>query len=241
MRYLILLTMLTLATPAGAEVTVHLNFNQWKAAVGFEFTTIGFFELGPPPQFITDEYIEQGLLFTDGNDNTAGPGCMSYVLDCWGLQGNGPINITFTEPRYWVAAHFPGDLGFDLFIGKTMIYTGGDFGQPGAPPHFAGLVSTEPFDRVKLYRHKTPSSFIDNLYFGGPPAPCQADIAPTGKPDGVVGPADLAQLLASWGQCPNPPTAGNCTADIHPVIGHDRIVGPGDLAELLSQWGQCGK
>jgi probable HAF family extracellular repeat protein len=45
--------------------------------------------------------------------------------------------------------------------------------------------------------------------------------------DGVVGPADLAALLASWGNC------GTCPAD----LSGDGIVGPADLAQLLANWG----
>jgi subtilisin family serine protease len=67
----------------------------------------------------------------------------------------------------------------------------------------------------------------------GPCAACSADIAPVGDPDGVVGAADLGQLLANWGPCPN------CPADIFPSPGGDDVVGPGDLGELLANWGQC--
>jgi hypothetical protein len=48
--------------------------------------------------------------------------------------------------------------------------------------------------------------------------------------DGTVGPADLAQLLASWGACP---PKGGCPADLN----HDGAVGPADLAQLLAGWG----
>lgn len=56
-------------------------------------------------------------------------------------------------------------------------------------------------------------------------APCQTDVSG----DGEVGPADLAQLLASWGPCPG------CPADFN----GDGSVGPGDLAVLLGAWGLC--
>ena len=65
--------------------------------------------------------------------------------------------------------------------------------------------------------------------------PCVGDIAPPGEGrggDGSVGPGDLAQLLASWGPCPD------CPADIAPVNG-DGTVGPADLAQLLAGWGSC--
>jgi uncharacterized membrane protein len=50
--------------------------------------------------------------------------------------------------------------------------------------------------------------------------------------DCIVGPADLAQLLAQWGQCP---AWSKCTADIAPA-GGDGTVGPMDLAALLANW-----
>jgi hypothetical protein len=49
--------------------------------------------------------------------------------------------------------------------------------------------------------------------------------------DGHVGPADLAQLLATWGRCPAPPAT--CPTD----LTHDNVVGPADLAQLLATWG----
>jgi hypothetical protein len=44
--------------------------------------------------------------------------------------------------------------------------------------------------------------------------------------DGVVGPADLAELLAQWGPCVD------CAAD----LTGDGVVGPADLAQLLAAW-----
>ena len=51
--------------------------------------------------------------------------------------------------------------------------------------------------------------------------------------DGIIGPADLAEVLAQWGVCE---AQRPCTADIVPLRG-DRVVGPADLAELLANWG----
>ena len=56
-----------------------------------------------------------------------------------------------------------------------------------------------------------------------PAAPVTGDL----NGDGVVGPADLAQLLASWGACEG------CQADIN----GDGTVGPADLAQLLANGG----
>ena len=51
--------------------------------------------------------------------------------------------------------------------------------------------------------------------------------------DGVVGPGDLANLLASWGPCSKKPKTP-CPAD----YSKDGIVGPADLATLLANWGE---
>ena len=71
---------------------------------------------------------------------------------------------------------------------------------------------------------------------GDPPSLCPADIFPTLRGDGVVGPGDLGELLSQWGSCSD---KRNCSADLFPTIGGDDIVGPGDLGELLAQWGLC--
>ncbi len=49
--------------------------------------------------------------------------------------------------------------------------------------------------------------------------------------DHVVGPADLAQLIGSWGTCP----VDCCSADFN----GDGAVAPSDLAQLLGAWGPC--
>jgi hypothetical protein len=51
--------------------------------------------------------------------------------------------------------------------------------------------------------------------------------------DGVVGFADLFQILSNWGACPAPCGAAACPWD---VTG-DCTVGFGDLLILLSKWG----
>ena len=55
---------------------------------------------------------------------------------------------------------------------------------------------------------------------------CPADL----DGDGMVGPADLAILLAAWGPVPTPDP---------PDFDGDGDVGPFDLATLLANWGPC--
>ncbi len=53
--------------------------------------------------------------------------------------------------------------------------------------------------------------------------------------DGIVEAADLAELLGSWGPCPEPPEL--CPADL--MGTGDGFVGADDLAFLLGAWGVC--
>jgi hypothetical protein len=79
--------------------------------------------------------------------------------------------------------------------------------------------------------HAVPASLrIDDqsLLTTATPPLCPADLSG----DETVGPADLAQLLATWGDC-EPGVA--CPADFN----DDGEVGPADLAQLLATWGPC--
>ena len=59
--------------------------------------------------------------------------------------------------------------------------------------------------------------------------PDECDIAADINSDGVVGPADLAELLAQWGDCT---VRLECSAD----LDQDGVVGPSDLVEILAAW-----
>lgn len=67
---------------------------------------------------------------------------------------------------------------------------------------------------------------VDDVAFTIVP-PCPADF--TG--DGMVGAADLSQLLGSWGPVANPPAAAD--------LNGDGVVNAGDLGLLLGSWGPC--
>jgi hypothetical protein len=60
--------------------------------------------------------------------------------------------------------------------------------------------------------------------------PDECDTAADINNDGVVGAADLAELLAQWGDCS---IKLDCSAD----LDENDVVGPSDLAEILAAWG----
>ena len=171
-------TIIALACPSpilSASVTEFGNFafDAWQDAVAHNFITIGFDELGSP-QFVTDQYVDLGVIFTTGFNATVGPGCTGFPMDCWGLDGNGDIDLEFSQPIYSIAAHFPGDIQFELYLGDLLVYTSSEFEGNGFDG-FGGLISTIPFDRAVI-NDCCNDPFLDNLYFG-PPIPAPGAIA----------------------------------------------------------------
>jgi len=146
--------------------------DEWWDAVG-ETTTINFtgHKHGEP---LTDQYADIGVTFDD-----VGPLSFwedaSFVNDGWGFRGWNGAWIHFDEPMNWIAADFPGNLGYELYSGDDLIYTSFELGMGGLG-QFGGLISDKPFDRVFLW--KMPSGpfqefivFVDDLHFGALPAP----------------------------------------------------------------------
>jgi len=144
----------------------------WWDAVG-DVTTIDFTgheHLEP----LTDQYADLGVTF----DNV-GPLSIwesgSFLNDGWGFRGWNGAWIHFDQPMNWIAAEFPGNLGYELYSGDDLIYTSFLFGV-GGTGNFGGLVSEKAFDRVFLW--EPPSGpfqefiiYVDDLHFGALPAP----------------------------------------------------------------------
>ena len=225
--YSIGLTVMLLSAPTSADVQEFTDKDEWIDAVG-AFTTIDFTGF-PAGTWITDQYADFGILFTDGDDwihNTC-----SYVNDCWGLVGGGSnnqITLAFDTPQLWIGVDYPGAMKFELFSEGRLIYTSSDFGVNGTG-HFAGLLSTSLFDGAVLSDWVDGFVSIDDLHFGAPaPGKCAWDL----DGNGSVGVPDLLSLLGSWGPCP---PKGDCPAD----FDNSGDVGVSDFLELLGNWGPC--
>ncbi|MFO0829879.1 MAG: hypothetical protein U0572_17185 [Phycisphaerales bacterium] len=152
------------------------DFNGWSGQAG-AFTTIGFNDL-PNNTFVTDQYSDLGVTFTDADpDIVQSAGLFSiYAQDGCGLNGVCLIEMTFDGPMQSVAWHFPGVLFADVYFGSTLLYQSPILGNPGVN-WFAGIISDVPFDRVKL-RSLPPDQFgncwaphLDNVYYSSVPAP----------------------------------------------------------------------
>jgi hypothetical protein len=145
-----------------AGVLEFTDKDDWIAAVG-PFTTIDFTGF-PNGTFITDQYSEVGAVFTDGNDSIHIAAV--FENDGAGLDGNGDTEVAFLSPQAWLAADFPGDLQIDLYVGDQLLHS--SVFIAGGAGNFAGIVSTDLFDRVILIDPSGPQVAIDDLHFGVP-------------------------------------------------------------------------
>jgi hypothetical protein len=136
----------------------------WEAAVG-DYTTIDFtgYEWGT---LITDQYEDQGVLFTDCKCYINGETYQLYPNDGWGLKDLERIHIEFVEPQHWIAVEFPGSLKIELFFNGNSLYHSAYLGGGGSG-FFGGLVSDQLFDEVVIYDPQGTVT-IDDLHFGVP-------------------------------------------------------------------------
>ncbi len=147
----------------GGFVEEFTDKDSWIAAVG-DFTTIDFTGF-PDGTFITDQYADLGILFTDGDETIHMSA--SYINDGWGLRGNGIITVAFDSPQAWIGVDFPGLLSIELFSGGRLFYTSSIAGGGGAG-FFLGLISSELFDAAVLIDPFGLDAEIDDLHFGVP-------------------------------------------------------------------------
>ncbi len=148
-----------------AGVIEFFEKSAWVDAVG-RFETIPFTGF-PQGTFITDQYADLGILFTDGNDSiNFSP--TAFPNDAWGLDGNGDISVSFEAPQAWIGVDFPGTLQIELFSSGRLFYTSSIAGGGGAG-FFFGLISSDLFDAA-VVAEAAPGleAEIDDLHFGVP-------------------------------------------------------------------------
>lgn len=164
---------LLLSVPqTGATVIETYNKAFWQATVE-NWTTIDFTGW-PSFTTITTQYADEGVVFTDGNDYILS-GFAAFPNDGKGLNSNegsatGRITAQFMSDMYWVAVDHPTEIRMLLYRYDQLIYTSNEFYDDIS--RFAGIISTEPFDRIVILRLGDTSVAIDDLFFGAPiPAP----------------------------------------------------------------------
>jgi hypothetical protein len=156
------LTFMLLSAPAHAGVQEFTDKDEWIDAVG-EFTTIDFTGF-PEGTFITDQYADLGVLFTDRNDTISVND--GFLNDGSGLRGSDTITVAFDSPEAYIGVDFPGDIQIDLFAAGKLIYSAVFIA--GGVGNFAGVLSTELFDSALLSDPSVGGVHIDDLHFGVP-------------------------------------------------------------------------
>ena len=150
----------------GGFVEEFTDKDSWISAVG-DFTTIGFTGF-PAGTFITDQYADLGILFTDGNDSISPFDPITYPEDGWGLDGNGNISVAFDTPQAWIGVDFPGFLSIELFSQGRLFFTSNLSGGAGVG-NFLGLISSQLFDAAVVVEGAPGfEAEIDDLHFGVP-------------------------------------------------------------------------
>lgn len=161
------------------------------------------------------------------------------------MLGTHLVTIDNAEENEWVRLNFGNLNGVDrrIWIGLTDTAVEGTFAwadgspvnytnwNPGEPNNSGGaedwaelLGSNGRWNDINEAGGSFPRIGLVELNGGGPFG-CPADITN----DGVVGGADLGQMLSNWG------TNGPGGEDLN----GDGIVGGADLGALLSAWGPC--
>ena len=178
-----------------------LAFNQsggWESRIGqyiSDVVDIDFDLTGTPPITLTDQYENDGLVFTDGDDLVIS-NSQIFPGDGKGVQAVGDeITIEFTSTQGWIgfnvgagpAGPVPRDIVFyaiDLYLGTELIYTcaANNFAATEEATDFGGLVTRAGsvfspgsfFDRAVISIVTTGEFgglYIDNLRFGTAPIP----------------------------------------------------------------------
>ncbi len=155
-----LLTSLSVSSAYGG-VAEFTDKDAWIAAVG-QFTTIDFTGF-PVGTFITDQYADLGVLFTDGSDSIVAIGAFP---DGFGLDGNPSMHLSFDSPQLWLAVDHPGSVQIDLFSGGNLFHSAVFF--HAGHGFFSGVLSAELFDSVVISDPAVGDVFIDDLHFGVP-------------------------------------------------------------------------
>jgi hypothetical protein len=144
--------------------------DDWWSAVG-DVTTIDFtgHEHFEP---LSDQYAHLGVTFSGTVSAIESSG---FINDGWGMRGFMGAWVHFDQPMNWIAADFPGNLGYELYSGDDLIYTSFEFGV-GGTGNFGGLVSSKPFDSVFIWQQPGTDGifipYVDDLHFGAlVPAP----------------------------------------------------------------------
>lgn len=155
--------LMVLAPSVQASVTEYTNAAAWQGAVD-TYTTVDFTGY-PMNTLITDQYASLGVTFTDGVDIIY-PNEGLFLNDGVGINGVDSTTVVFDTDMFWIGVDVPGALQITLFNNNQLLYSSNLFGV-GGTGFFAGLISSEPFDKAFII-DPLGGTVFDDLHFGAP-------------------------------------------------------------------------
>ena len=139
----------------------------WEAQVG-EWSTLDFTGLPAGEFFPEDYYLDDFGVMFGGGPRLASESEEVYLQDGHGVgvlpdSSGWHMDVFFDTPVHAFAVDFPGEIRFTLFFeGEVIAHLPGPYG--GFVGWFAGLISDQPFDRVRVW--DTDAFLVDDLRFG---------------------------------------------------------------------------
>jgi hypothetical protein len=143
-------------------VQEYTDLPSFTAAAGGHLNAITFEDL-PAGTIVTDQYLDVGALFVDGNDTVVSS--PSFVTDGMGVAGFSQVHLQLTRPAVAIGAGFPGAMMIQLYDqpGGTLLYTSPLFGSLGWG-FFGGVVTDTPFTYVVFHDWLLFDVRLDNIH-----------------------------------------------------------------------------
>jgi len=142
------------------SITEYTDEATWAAALGVPTAINPYGDLASGV-IVTNQYSSLGALYTDGDDLTVDS---VEAIDGRYLQGGGGINVEFSDPINAVGINYPGALRVTGYLDGAEVFVSSDFGGSGSG-FFAGIISTDQFDRILIVDWVDSAVFIDDINY----------------------------------------------------------------------------
>lgn len=142
------------------SITEYTDEATWAAALGVPTAINPYGDLASGVT-VTNQYASLGALYTDGDDITVDSG---VAIDGMLLQGGGGINVEFSDPVNAVGINYPGAVRITGYLAGAEVFVSSDLGGAGSGL-FAGIISTDQFDRILIIDWVDSAVFIDDLNY----------------------------------------------------------------------------
>jgi hypothetical protein len=141
----------------------YADLPSFTGAAGRHLSEITFVDL-EAGTLVTDQYLDIGAKFTDGDDSVVG--APEFVTDGMGVDGQGQVSVWLSKPAVAIGADHPGGLTIELYDqpGGTLLYASSGLAGQGVG-FFSGVVTDRPFTYVVFGDWIDDAVSLDNIYF----------------------------------------------------------------------------